>query len=92
MGVLGRHGERAFLTPAWCFRAAERPELFVHPDDFWQANDVADRCPEVVELLHEALDQYQRAFQAVAGPAPEGTQAQVPELPPLNRLLAEGIE
>jgi arylsulfatase A-like enzyme len=30
------------------------PELFVHPDDRWEANDVAKLCPDVVEELQTA--------------------------------------
>lgn len=35
---------------------ATAPELFVRPDDRWEANDVAKLCPEVVdELQHAAM-------------------------------------
>ena len=56
---------RAIRTSAWCLRedfepkyeaatagdAISRPQLFVRPDDRWEANDVAKLCPEVVEEL-----------------------------------------
>jgi len=54
--------ERALVTPAWYYHWAERPELYVLPDDFWQASDVADRCPEIVDLLEQALRQYEEAL------------------------------
>jgi arylsulfatase A-like enzyme len=61
----------ALRTANWCLRrdAIVRPdrvdradappvaELFVRPDDRWEANDIAKLCPEVVEQLTEALDQ-----------------------------------
>ena len=52
-------------TAGWCLREdlthddvatasngpASAPELYVRPDDRWEANDVAKLCPEVVEEL-----------------------------------------
>jgi arylsulfatase A-like enzyme len=51
-------------TASWCLREdfvadraanessePEPPELFVRPDDRWEANDVARLCPEVIEDL-----------------------------------------
>jgi hypothetical protein len=32
-------------------------QLYVKPDDRWEANEVADRCPDVTERLLAALDQ-----------------------------------
>ena len=60
---------RSIRTAAWCLRedvahddgaaasneAASTPELYVRPDDRWEANDVAKLCPEVVEELRAAL-------------------------------------
>jgi arylsulfatase A-like enzyme len=55
-------GDRAQLlqTSDWSLRFhvvdGERPtehELYVRPDDRWQANDVAARCPDVVARLAE---------------------------------------
>ena len=65
--VVGAGQQRGFRTPAWYLRApgklalagsrepARAVELYVKPDDRWEINDVADRCPEVVELLTELL-------------------------------------
>jgi arylsulfatase A-like enzyme len=58
-------------TAAWCLRQAKAlsatdyestgtcqpAELFVRPDDRWEANDVAKLCPDVVELLADAAGQ-----------------------------------
>jgi len=50
-------GSQAIRTPHWCLRSdseilkLETCELFVRPDDRWEANDVAGLCPEVVEAL-----------------------------------------
>ncbi len=71
---------RALVTPAWYYYLAERPELYVLPDDFWQANDVADRCPEIVALLDQALRQCEEALA-------EGRAA----LPPLDVRLLEPV-
>jgi arylsulfatase A-like enzyme len=59
---------RSIRTAAWCLRedvvhvdgAASKeptsaPELYVRPDDRWEANDIAKLCPEVVAELLSAL-------------------------------------
>jgi len=62
---------RAIRTPDWCLRQdvpfgtaqAElgadevEGELYVRPDDRWEANDVAKLCPGVVETLSQAMDE-----------------------------------
>ena len=45
-------------------------ELFAKPDDAWEANDVADRCVDVVEQLRQAAVEGQAAVVAGAVPAP----------------------
>jgi arylsulfatase A-like enzyme len=61
---------RAIRTPAWCLRqdvpfGSSLPEtateavagdLYVRPDDRWEANDVAKLCPDVVDALSQTLD------------------------------------
>jgi len=52
--------ERGIRTPAWYLRESGgagngRRELFVKPDDLWEANDIADRCQEVTTELAEVL-------------------------------------
>ncbi len=51
--VTGGDGQWAIRTPAWHLRHPKRgrAELFRKPDDRWEVNDVADLCPEVVEML-----------------------------------------
>jgi arylsulfatase A-like enzyme len=57
-------GERAIRTPAWLLRQPPRQnsetppsvELYVKPDDRWEANEVADRCPDVAARALAALD------------------------------------
>lgn len=60
---------RSIRTTAWCLRedfahnagdptsneASSVPELYVRPDDRWEANDVAKLCPEVVEELRAVI-------------------------------------
>jgi len=60
----------AIRTPAWSLRediapAGDGPsnahlsqlELYVRPDDRWEANDVAKLCPDVVEELRATLEE-----------------------------------
>jgi arylsulfatase A-like enzyme len=73
--IVGSGNERAVRTPAWHMRvpshspgdaAAKRSstvELYSKPDDRWDVNDVADRCPEVVDLLVDVLDDATRTSQ-----------------------------
>lgn len=53
-------GERAARTEAWFLHEIETDdgtvrELYVKPDDRWEANDVASLCPAIVEELSELL-------------------------------------
>jgi arylsulfatase A-like enzyme len=68
-----RKSAYAIRSPAWCLRGsdlrpsdaeaeAEPPELFVRPDDRWEANDVSKLCPEVVEELHAAAQESLRRY------------------------------
>ncbi|MGC3965801.1 MAG: sulfatase-like hydrolase/transferase [Pirellulales bacterium] len=54
-------------------------QLFAKPDDAWEANDVADRCRDIVAGLHAAIEEFRTA--AAAGNAP----------PPLADELLHGI-
>ena len=57
----GDRGEQALRTHAWMLRrqrgvagSPDQVELYAKPDDRWEANEVADRCADVVdELLAE---------------------------------------
>jgi arylsulfatase A-like enzyme len=78
--IVGRDHQRALVTPAWYLRAAGQAELFVRRDDFWQANDVAGRCAEIVELARQTLDAWETALAS----------GRTGDLPPLDeRLVAE---
>jgi hypothetical protein len=39
----------------------ERAELFVKPDDWFEVNDVSDRCPDVVEKMRAAAIDFTQA-------------------------------
>ena len=80
VAVAGR--ERAIRTPAWYLRKSEPPELYAKPDDFWEVNDVANRCQEVVDCLLDAADQFEQTIY-------EGTVA---DLPALSDVLVDGLE
>jgi arylsulfatase A-like enzyme len=62
----GLSGERGLRTPAWYLRmpaaddgSVEQPpaQLYAKPDDRWDVNDVAGRCPDVVRSLEAASDE-----------------------------------
>jgi arylsulfatase A-like enzyme len=80
-------GEFALRTPRWSLRVVEpteqyeaRAELFVKPDDVWEVNDVADRCPDAVNELRHCYADTVAALTAGREPPP---------LPPTENLLAE---
>lgn len=56
-------GERAIATPAWMMRQVpdQSPQLFAKPDDRWEHNDVAVRCPEEVDKLTALLQDFEQA-------------------------------
>ena len=52
--------DRAIRTPAWYLResgegSTVKHELYVKPDDHWEVNDIADRCPEIATQLADVL-------------------------------------
>ena len=52
-----RIGNDVIVTPDWfVYRKPSGDELYVKPDDFWEINDVADRCPHVLEQLEPIGD------------------------------------
>ncbi|HEX3997373.1 MAG TPA: sulfatase-like hydrolase/transferase [Pirellulales bacterium] len=57
-------------------------ELFAKPDDWFEVNEVGDRCGEVASDMEQALHQFEQAAQAEASA----------ELPPLPPALLSGIE
>jgi arylsulfatase A-like enzyme len=83
-------GERAFRTPAWYLRLpaarstldeSPLPELYTKPDDRWEVNDVASRCPEVVAAMRAAHDESAGSLALGQGG----------ELPSLDELLASDL-
>jgi len=86
-------GQSALHTPAWTHREraatddklpGDPPaaELYVKPDDRWEANNVADLCPSVATAAREFLGQLEKwAANAAAR-----------EAPPLDPLLLEPAE
>lgn len=88
--LTNEHGERAIRTPAWYLRQLPadelspqpRVELYRKPDDRWEVNEVATRCPEVAESLERSMLAWQRAAQS----------ADATKLPPLDEVLLLGID
>jgi hypothetical protein len=87
-------GEQSLRTPGWYLRQAARipadseaathehgceQTLYVKPDDRWEANEIADRCPAVVESMSRTLEQF------MAAAATESLD----QLPPLPDELRE---
>jgi len=74
---------QALRTPAWLLvrRQDGRHELFAKPDDRWEANEVANRCPEAVEQLVVAWNEFQQVAQS----------PQAAQFSPLAELLREGL-
>jgi arylsulfatase A-like enzyme len=59
-------GEQAIRTSAWHLilsagNASPSDKLYAKPDDRWEANEVADRCLEVVDSLKSARDEFVQA-------------------------------
>jgi hypothetical protein len=43
-------GNNVIVTPEWyVYHKQTGDELYVKPDDHWEVNDVADRCPHILE-------------------------------------------
>jgi len=66
-------GEDQWLvrTPAWTLRhlagnydSPRPPQLYVKPDDRWEVNDVANRCPHITEGLLAVLAEWRRRASA----------------------------
>jgi arylsulfatase A-like enzyme len=55
LSLASNETERAIRTPAWMMKHGGSTELYSKPDDRWETNNVATRCPEIVELLRECL-------------------------------------
>jgi arylsulfatase A-like enzyme len=54
---------QALRTPDWSYRRErDQVELFVRPDDRWEANDVAARCPEETAEMEQLMDQLAAEF------------------------------
>ncbi len=87
VSLVGREGERAIRTPAWYLRLAEvndgaqTTELYAKPDDRWDQNDVADRCPEIAEGLAAALGELEASIAAKA----------TDSFPPLSEALVSDL-
>jgi len=49
-----RIGGEVIVTPDWfVYQKPSGDELYVKPDDRWEINDVADRCPHILEQIEE---------------------------------------
>jgi len=50
--IAEHNGQRSIRTAEWFLHDGEEQKLYAKPDDRWEVNNVADRCPlEVEELL-----------------------------------------
>ena len=49
-------GNNVFVCPDWfVYQKTTGDELYVKPDDRWEANDVADRCGHVLEQFNISI-------------------------------------
>jgi arylsulfatase A-like enzyme len=71
--------QRAIRTPAWFFRETDSGStaLYAKPDDRWEVNEVADRCPEIVDQLKMTMHRY---LELVRAGEKRSFPALVPEL------------
>jgi arylsulfatase A-like enzyme len=44
-------------------QSTQKAELFVKPDDWFEINEVSNRCPEIMEKMHTALDELKQELQ-----------------------------
>ncbi len=75
---------RALRTPAWFLHCETdcRAELFAKPDDRWEANEVSDRCRDLLPELMTLLEEFERAAQTDV----------MPQFSPMSQLASQGIE
>jgi hypothetical protein len=78
----GTVGERERAAEDEAAEADAGCELFVKPDDRFEMNEVADRCPEYAGQMREAFAQFQQSCQS----------AESADLPPLPDVLVQGLE
>jgi arylsulfatase A-like enzyme len=78
--VVGPSGQRGIVVPAWLLRLSEiadagatqnsRAELFVKPDDWFDVNEVSNRCPDIAIQLEATFSEFSEACQAGAPAEP----------------------
>ena len=75
--VRDQAGQQMVRTPAWLLRQMVAddgrllsPQLYSKPDDRWEVNDVASRCPQVVEGMQAVLADHGRRLMATAALEP----------------------
>jgi arylsulfatase A-like enzyme len=91
IALVGDNGEQALRTPAWYLRLpgtrsedGEQPpsaELYAKPDDRWEVNDVAARCPDIVAAMQAAHADLVRRLASSEGR----------DLPPLDEVLLNDL-
>jgi arylsulfatase A-like enzyme len=86
--IVGPTGQRGIVVPAWSLRlsghASEateaatpttQAELFAKPDDWFEVNEVSNRCPEIALQLEATFSAFSEACQTGAPAEP----AKLPE-------------
>lgn len=86
------HDEYLFRTPAWQCKSTvtinpseelnapdqHRAELYAKPDDRYEANDVSDRCPDILTAMEQAANAFRVAMN-------EGSIEHLTDLPDVLR-------
>jgi arylsulfatase A-like enzyme len=72
--IFGPAGQRGIVVPAWSLRLSERgdagghqiarTELFAKPDDWFEVNEVSDRCPEIGQQLEATFSAFSDACRS----------------------------
>jgi arylsulfatase A-like enzyme len=86
--IVGASGQRAIRTPGWFLRWAgsvpvpgDDPAashwLYTKPDDRFEMNDVADRCPDIAEALQRGWDELVEAARTGSGGPPAALPAEL---------------
>jgi hypothetical protein len=62
----GEGGCCSLHTPAWFWNRQPdgQAQLYAKPDDRWEINQVADRCPEVAQQMETQFQQFQSAVDS----------------------------
>jgi len=60
-----RIDDKVIVTPDWfVYQKPTGTELYVKPDDRWEANNVADRCPHILEQIENTVGLFRHSRES----------------------------